>query len=264
MKRPFKTLIALLFLIATLPGCAVASTQVPTPDANSLLTRIRMGVVTDLPPYATYDAIKQEPAGFDIELMKTIAKKTGIYVEFLTMNAGYNHLLSQVEQCQLDGGISAIALTDENPTRMIFSEPYFSTGQVLVVKEGNIKITGLEALSGMTVGTQANSLSALELGKIQGVQPKLFESFHIAFQELIAGNIDAVIADHPRAWKYTKVKPNNLRIVGPEFASVSYAIAFCKDQTEVQANVNTALAGLKKDGTLDKLTKTWQLGNYGQ
>jgi ABC-type amino acid transport substrate-binding protein len=264
LKRNPGILAALLFVSILASGCSGQRLPTATPEANSPLTRARIGVHADLAPYETYDTVKQEVSGFDIELMKTIGERANIYVEFVRINAGYNPLINQISQCRLDGGISAITATDEAKQEMDFSEPYYTTGQVLVVKKGNIKITGLDSLSGMIVGTQANTPSAIELEKIKGIKPKLFESFYFAFQELIAGNIDAVIADHPRAWKYVQVKPNNLKIVGEEFANVSYAIAFCKSRPEILQQINTELAGMKKDGTLDKLIKKWQLTSYGE
>jgi polar amino acid transport system substrate-binding protein len=265
LKRHAIPLIVFLCLTISLAACAgPTKASNPTPDANSPLTRIRVGVVVDLPPFVSYDATLQEPVGFDIDLLKAAAKKADIYVEFLPQNAGYNQMINLVQQCKLAAGVSAIPITDENPARLLYSEPYFNTGQVLVVKKGNIKINGLDSLAGMTVGTQANSLSAVALQKILGVQPKLLESFHAAFQELIAGNIDAVIADHSRAWNYVNVKSNNLKIVGKEFDSLSYGIAFCPDQGEVRAKINTALADMKKDGSLDALVKKWQPGKFGE
>lgn len=264
LKRTFINLVAILFLSCILTACIGSNPANPTPDVNTPLTRIRIGVIGDLPPYITYDAEKKEVSGFDIELMKTIAKKADIYVEFVTLTAGYPHLLDQVEQCRLDGGISAIPIMDSSISQISFSEPYFTTGQVIVVKEGNIKISGLDSLSGMIVGTQAESLSSIELEKMQGIKSKFYQSYHLAFQDLINGYIDAVVADRPRAWIYEKVKSNNLKIVGDEFARVSYAVGFCKNQTEVLKKVNTALEALKKDGSLDKLIKKWQLTTYGQ
>ncbi len=266
MKRNFTISCAIFFLSILLAACAFqnSSTPEPTPDANSPITRIRIGVNTDLPPYAIFDAEKQEVVGFDIDLIKAIAKRSEIYVEFISINAGYNHLLALAGQCQLDGAMSAIQLTDELKKQMDFSDPYFTTRQVLVVKKGNIKITGLDTLSGMTVGTQANSLSAVELQKMKGIQPKYYESYFLAFQDLINGNIDAAVADHPRAWNYVKVKPNNIKIVGDEFGSVSYAISFCKSKPEVLGKINTALANMKQDGSLEKLVKEWGLTNYEQ
>ena len=265
LKCNFLTILAMLFLSMLLAACAGLNspTPIPTPDANSPLIRIKVGVTNDMPPYAKYDNEKQEPAGFDIDLMNAVAKKADFYVEFITINAGYNQLITQVGLCQLDGAVSAIQKTDDLQSQALLSEPYFTTAQVLVVKKGNIKITGLDSLAGMTVGTQANSLSALELQKMQGIQPKYFESYHLAFEELINGYIDAVIADHPRAWNYVKIKPNNLKVIGEEFGSVPFTIAVCKDDAQILEKINQGLADIKKDGTLDKLIKEWQLTNFG-
>lgn len=257
MKHLSLSIIVMLVISIFLTACgvSVSPTQTLTPDASSALPKIRIGLDPSLPPFEMLDATNNKPAGFDIELMKAIAARAGFNVEFVKV--AYNQIITVVGQCQIDGGISAIPIMDELKQQVDFSDPYYTTGQVVVVKTGNITITGLNTLSGSIVGTQAGTLSEIELGKIAGVQPQPYVSFSFAFQNLIDGYIDAVIADKPRALSYVAIKPNNLKIVGEEFASVNYGIAVCKDRAGLVQKINDALASITADGTLKKLTQKW-------
>lgn len=61
-------------------------------------------------------------------------------------------LVAGVTQCQYDGGIAALTITDDLRQQMNFSDPYFAAEPVIAVKESNAAITGRAALSGQTVG----------------------------------------------------------------------------------------------------------------
>jgi polar amino acid transport system substrate-binding protein len=67
--------------------------------------------------------------------MKAIAVKANLNVEYDTL--GYDSLLAAMGQCKYDGAISAITLTDALKEQMSFTDPYFTVGSVVVVKNGN-------------------------------------------------------------------------------------------------------------------------------
>jgi polar amino acid transport system substrate-binding protein len=217
--------------------------------------KIRVGVEIPLAPFVVVDANKKEVTGFDVELMKAIAAKVNLDVEF--SKVAKDQILTAILNCDYDAGISAISITDELKTQMAFSEPYLMVGQVLVVKKGNITITGRDQLAGMTVGTQASAPSAAEVQHISGAQAELYPTFDVAFQNLIAGYIDAVIADKRDALSFTGIPANNLKVVGEEFAPESYGIAVCKQNTDLLKRINEGLAAVKAEGTLNKLTEKW-------
>ncbi len=237
---------------SALTGESVAPNTILTP-----LVKIRFGVDATLPPFELLDTNTNQLAGFDIELMQAVAARAGYDIEFIRVE--YNQLISRIGQCQLDGGISAIPITDEFKQQMAFSDPYYRTTQVLVVKKGNILITNMDSLSGMTVGAQAGTPSEIEIGKIKNIKTEINFTFNEVFQKLAAGYTDAAVADKPRALSFVEIKPNNLQIVGEEFGSLDYGIAVCKDQADLLMNINKGLANIKADGTLDKLIEKWIL-----
>lgn len=81
----------------------------------------------------------------------------------------------------------------------------------------------------------------------------------MAFQDLINGQIDAVICDNPVAIDYVNANPDKLKKVGTAFTDEYYGISVAKGQTETLARINLGLAAVIADGTLDQLIAKWNL-----
>jgi len=253
---------SLLLVIFFLEACSSSSALKRAPaSVNATLppSTIRIGTDARFPPFEIFDMNKQVVAGFDIDLMNAIAAKTGL--EVVINNVDLDQLLTGILRCQYDLGISGISTTDELKQLMNFSEPYYSTRQVVVVKKGNITINGRDQLVGMTVGAKAGSPGALEIAEIPQAQLQEYTSYDLAFQNLIIGDIEAIIVELPRALSYVKIKANNLKIVGEEFGSVQYGIAICKNRADLLKKVNDGLAALEADGTLEKLKQKWAIND---
>jgi ABC-type amino acid transport substrate-binding protein len=257
--KPVRLTIVLILLVSlSLAACANLGLELKQ-DGNANpaapLPRIRVGVDAVLPPFETTGADANQVIGYDIDLMKSIAARTGFEVEFVKVE--YTNLIKLVSVCRLDGAISAIPIKDDLKQQMIFSQPYYTTGHVVVVKKGNISIMGRESLSGMTVGSQEGTLSELEVKKLPGVTPRVYATYFAAFEDLVNGYIDAVIADKPRAERYVGIKRNNLKVVGEAFGVIQYGIAVCSDRPDLAGKIDAALSAMKAESALEKLTKKW-------
>ncbi len=246
MTRISLPMIGMLILSLLISGCAA--------PASSQGTKIRIGVDPKLPPFESTQGSLNEYTGFDIDVMNAIAQKGGFEFEFF--NAGSN-LVTLVGQCKLEAGISALPYLAESKQVVDFSEPYFTAGLQLVVKKGNITIGGRDQLAGMTVGVWGGTPAESELAKTSSALPKIYPNLDLAFRDLANGYIDAIIADAPRAASFAAVSRNNLKLVGPEFGGQEYGIITCKDQTELLGKINTGLAAVKSDGSLERLTQKW-------
>ena len=249
MKRLSIVVIAVMLGSMVLAACGGAASP----------TKIKIGTDATFPPFELVDEKTKELTGFDVELMKAVAQKAGLDVEFT--NVGFDPLLAGIAQCQYDGGIAAITITDDRKKQMLFSDPYFSAGQVVVVQKNNDAIKSKDDLGGKTVGSQIGTTGAIEVGKIAGAKLKTYDSFDLAFQDLINGQIDAVIADNPLALGYIGNNADKIKVVGPVFTSESYGIALCNKKTDLADKLNKGIAAVKADGTLDKLTQKWIVGS---
>lgn len=247
MKRLFVVIGAVALIGMILAGC------------GSPATKVRIGIAQTFRPFATVDNGTRKLVGFDIDLMTAIAARANLEVEFVTVRIGA--LVAGVAQCQYDGGIAALTITDDLRQQMNFSDPYFAAGPVIVIKEGNVAITSRATLSGKTVGTQIDTPSADAIVLVAGAQLKTYPSFDLAFQDLTHGLIDAVVADNPLAQRYAGETVNHLKIVGEAFSSEGYGIAVCQQQADVLKKINAGLAAVKADGALDTLAQKWGIGN---
>ncbi|HWQ83685.1 MAG TPA: basic amino acid ABC transporter substrate-binding protein [Anaerolineales bacterium] len=220
----------------------------------------KVTVATDAtwPPFEIVDETTKEIIGFDIDLMKAIAEKGGFEVEFV--NVGFDPLLAGMASCQYDAAISAITITEERKADFAFSGPYFSAGQVVAVRADNSDIAGKDSLSGKTVGAQIGTTGAIVIEEIAGATLKTYDDIGLAYQDLINGQVDAVVADDGLARGYVSKNSAELKIVGDPFTDESYGIAVCKTNADLLAKINTGLEAVRAEGLLETLTQKWLVG----
>lgn len=214
-------------------------------------------IVTDAtwPPFESVDEATKDIVGFDIELIKAIAAKENIDIEI--QNVQWDPLLAGIAACQYDAAISAMTITEDRKKQFAFTNPYFAAGQVVTVQSGNADITGKDSLSGKTVGAQLGTTGEIEGNKIAGATVKPYDDIALAFQDLMNGQVDAVIADNPLAIGYVGKNPDKLKTVGAVFTDEYYGIAVCKTNTDLLAKLNSGLAKVEAEGTIDTLTQKW-------
>jgi polar amino acid transport system substrate-binding protein len=217
-------------------------------------------VATDatFPPFEIVDEKTNDLTGFDIELMKAIADKAGMKIEFV--NTPFDSVIAGVTNCTYDMAIAAISASDERRAVMNFSEPYINAGQIVVIRKDETGITGKDDLAGKTVAAQLGTTGEIEAQKIPNVTYKPYDSYELAFLDLSNGQIDSVIADYPTALAYIAKNSEMLTTVGSVFTDESYAIAFCKSKTDLLEKVNTALKTVIGDGTVSALEMKWLAG----
>jgi len=248
MKRRFWILmIAVLALGMALSACSSSASE-------------KVTVATDAtwPPFEMVDESTKEIIGFDIDLMKAIAEKGGFEIEFV--NVGFDPLLAGMASCQYDAAVSAITITEDRKADFAFSDPYFSAGQVVAVRVDNADIAGKDSLGGKVVGAQIGTTGAIAIEEIAGATLKTYDDIGLAYQDLINGQVDAVIADDGLARGYVAKNSAEIKIVGEPFTDESYGIAVCKTNTELLQKINQGLAAVKEEGLLDQLTQKWLVG----
>jgi polar amino acid transport system substrate-binding protein len=239
MKRWLAALLLGLFLVSCSPA------------------KVKVIVATDAtwPPFESVDENTKEIIGFDIDLMKAIAAKENLDVEFV--NVAWDALLAGVAQCQYDAAISSVSITEERKANMLFSDPYYTVGQQIVVAANNTDITGEAGLAGKRVGAQISTTGAELVAGIEGAELVNFNTIGLAFQALMNGDVDAVVADNVMALGYVGKNPDKLKSIGEPLTGESIGIAVCKTKTDLLAKLNSGLAKVKAEGLIDKLNDQW-------
>ncbi len=243
MKKLFLAVLIGVVLISVLPGCGQET------------LKIRIATDATWPPFEYVDEQTMDIVGFDIDLIKAIADEAGLDIEIL--NVAWDPLLAGMAQGQYDAAISAMTITEERKEVMLFSNPYFEAGQLVTVEFDNTDIKSKEDLGGKTVGAQIGTTGSFEVEKIAGATLKTYDDIGLAMQDLMNGQIDAVIADNPLAMGYANKNPDKLKTVGAVFTSEYYGIAVSKTKPEILERINEGLAKVKAEGLIDELILKW-------
>lgn len=217
-------------------------------------------VATDatFPPFEIVDEATKELAGFDVELMNAIAENQGLTVEWV--NTPFDSVTAGVSTCQYDVAIAAITITEDRQKEMAFSKPYINAGQIVVVAVNNVVVQGVDDLTGMTVAAQLGTTGEIEAQKISGVTYKPYDSYDLAFLDLVNGQVDAVIADYPTALGFIGQNAGKLKTVGEVFTEESYGIAVCKDKTDLLAKIDAGLQAMIDSGKVKEIETKWLVG----
>lgn len=216
-------------------------------------------VATDAtwPPMEYVDENKNI-VGFDIDLVNEIAKAEGFEVEI--KNTAWDGIFAGLATGNYQVIASSVTITEERKATMDFSDPYVNAGQVLVVRKDTTGVTTLADMVGKKVGAQIGTTGAIEIGKVQGVELKTYDEIGLAFEDLVNGNIDGVVADSPIAANFALQNPTykeKLMIAGEPFTDEWLGFAFKKGDTKTQKLFNDGLAKVKSSGKLEELQKKW-------
>ncbi|TET42911.1 MAG: basic amino acid ABC transporter substrate-binding protein [Dehalococcoidia bacterium] len=218
-------------------------------------TKIRIATDATWPPFESVNEQTKEIEGFDIDLMTAIAERAGLEIEFI--NVAWDPLLAGIAQCQYDAAISAMTITEERKKQFLFSDPYFEAGQLVIVRIDNTNITDKDALAGKVAGAQIGTTGSFEVEKIEGATLKTYDDIGLAMQDLMNGQIDAVVADNPLALGYVGKNPDKLKAVGEVFTEENYGIAVCKTKADLVEKINAGLKAVKEEGLIEKLVEKW-------
>ncbi len=241
-KTTWLLLTGLLLIGVVVPGC------------GSGTAKLQVATDATWPPFEYINTDTSEIEGFDIDVMTAIAEKADLDIEFV--NVGWDPLLAGMAQGTYDLAISSITITEDRKKEMLFSDPYFAAGQMVVVAKDDSSITGHENLDGV-VGAQIGTTGAFEIDKIAAATLKTYDDIGLAFQDLINGQIIAVVCDNPLALDYVKENPDKLKTVGGAFTDEYYGIAIAKANEDIVGPINTAIAALKAEGKFEELSRKW-------
>jgi polar amino acid transport system substrate-binding protein len=214
---------------------------------------IRVGNDATYAPFE-YRNFKNEIVGFDIDLIKALAKEMGNFkVEII--DTAWDGIIPGLLSKKYDMICSAMTITKERAKKVTFSDPYFETGQVITVFKDRNDIKSVEDLKGKIIAVQLGTTGDFAVSKIEGAKVKRFDTIDKAYFEVMLGRADAVVNDLAQTAYGIKRFP--LKIVGKPFTTEYYGIAMRKEDKDLHKAVNEALKRLKEKGIYDKIYKKW-------
>jgi len=236
---------------------AVVALSLFATSCNSTPQAATVRVATDAtwPPFESVNEQTKQIEGFDIDLLNAIAAKENLTIEYV--NVAFDPLLAGMAEGQYDAAISSITILPERQKDMLFTNPYFEAGQMVSVRIENTTIKSQNDLGGKRVGAQIATTGAIEVGKIAGATLKTYDDIGLAFQDLMNGQIDALVCDNPVALSYVGKNSTKLKTVGSTFTDENYGIAVAKGKTDLLNRLNSGLKKIQAEGLIDQLSAKW-------
>lgn len=219
----------------------------------------KLYVGTDATEFPPFEYIENgEIKGFDIDLIKEIGKI--LNKEIVLKNIQFDGLIPALQTGKLDAIIAGMTVTAEREKNINFSNPYYTSKQLLIVNK-NSTLSTLESLKGHKVGVVlgcTGDVIATEMGN--SITLYRYNTTSESIMALNANKIDAVILDSEPAKNFVK-NNSNLKYIDNELAKEDYAIAVGKQNLTLVKNINAALETLKSNGTFKKLNKKYFIEN---
>ena len=224
-------------------------------DAAKESKVLRAGTEPTFAPFEFQEKDSKDFTGFDMDLIRAIGKQMGRDVEI--KNMGFDALIPAINSGNIDVVASAMSITEERNKAVTFSDPYYTSGLAIIVRNDENNIKSLKDLEGKTISVQIGTTGADKAASVPGAKVKTFNTNAEVFLELNNKNADAVIIDRPvGAYFLTKEGKGQDKIVGETMDAEPYGFAVKKD-SKLAGEINKALGELKKNGEYDKIYKKW-------
>jgi polar amino acid transport system substrate-binding protein len=246
-------------------------------EHDGLLAEIcESGVITvstdpAYPPQSSLNDQTGEYEGFDIDVATEIASRLGVSVDWeapawdIITAGGWNG--------RWDMSVGSMTPTNSRQEVLHFTEPYYYTPAVVVVREDDTEVSDLSTdLDGRTIGVCSGCTYEQFLNKELDIEGFTFDfvvddanvngydTDTTALQDLASGRVEAVITSLTTAQGYIDAG-NPVKIVGDPVFYEPLSVGFDRSAQPSAESLSEAVDGIvvemHEDGTLTSLSEQW-------
>lgn len=239
-----KKIVSLILAAAMLLACSVCFAEGETV--------MHVGTNPEFAPFEYVDD-NGEIAGIDVDIMNEIGKDLGVTIEMQGME--FDALVPSLASGKLDATIAGMSITDDRKQSVLFSDPYFTSTQVVILPEGS-EIATIDDLKGKKIGVQLGTTGDIYVTEnIEGAEVSRYNKGMDAALDVLNGRLDAVVIDTLPAKQFVAslaglvVHDEILTDVEVE----PYGIAVQLGQEELIEKINASLKRMQEDGTFDAI-----------
>ncbi|WP_163099081.1 transporter substrate-binding domain-containing protein [Peribacillus alkalitolerans] len=176
--------------------------------------------------------------GYDIEVAKKIAD--GLGKKLVIVKTEWDGLVPALTSGKIDAIIAGMSPTAERKETIDFSDNYYKSNLVMVVKKGGKYegATSIQDFKGAKVTAQLNTFHYTVIDQIEGVKKATaMDNFPAMRVALESGMIDGYVSERPEA-------------VSASAANENYAMVEFTDGFQTSEDDTAIAVGLKKDSEL--------------
>jgi polar amino acid transport system substrate-binding protein len=215
---------------------------------------LKVGVFEDFPPFASAGA-DMSLHGYDIDVANALAKTLGVKLDLVGVT-GQNRI-PYLQEHKVDILLS-VGQSPEREKVIDFTTAY-APYYIAVLGPAKTKVVGPADLAGKSIGVNRGTLEDTSLTKVAPPTADIrrFDNYNGVISAFLAGQVDlivvgndvgaAVLARHPAIEPEQKF----------QLLSSPDHIALNKAEPALKQALDTAIAGMKADGSLNKISIRW-------
>jgi polar amino acid transport system substrate-binding protein len=247
-----KTLLFMLLcftlLVAACSDSSAGGGEKAEPSTIDNVIEKKKLVVGTAPGYFPFEMKdkKGEFIGYDVDTAKAIADALGVEIEFKQF--GFDGLIPAIQTGEIDLILAGMTIRGDRALAVSFSNPYFETGQVLMLPGKDSSTKSWEDLDkpGKKIAVSLGTTGALLAKQIYKEATILdFEDFPSAGMALMQGQADGIIYDEPGVRTFTLMNEGNVKGIYDPISVEGLGIAVKHNDLKTVQWLNSFLASYK-------------------
>jgi polar amino acid transport system substrate-binding protein len=203
--------------------------------------------------------------GFDVEVAALVANGLSRTPEFV--NIRFDSIDQSVARGDADIGFSGIEDTPARRTTMAVTLPYYEFREVLAVRDADAgRYRTLADLRGKAVATLGGTIAyeiLLRAEQEYGIKPMSYDDDVHPYTDLVIGRVDAVLLDNVLAARRQKAMQGFT--VQPQTVAIGHYVGvMAPENAALRDRINGILLNAVRDGTLERIFRTWGVWNDDQ
>jgi polar amino acid transport system substrate-binding protein len=216
------------------------------------------GVYSNVEPFSYPNPQTRQLEGMDVDLCTAIAKQLGVKVDLQPL--AVEARIPQLKLGRVDIVVANLAYTKTRATQVAFSDAYYSTKEVLVVKKAD-SAKKLADFTGMKISAADGSTSAQSIPiSIKGGQAVTFHDTSSAFLALQQGKVNGFVTNQMTAIKIKKQVEGSdgaVAIAAEPMLIEPIAVGLRLNEPAMLTAVNKALGTLEQNGEMNTIFNKW-------
>ena len=256
MRKNLTLALSVLFLLV--PAMGLAAQDLPDLMGATITVAVENAYI----PFNYIDQETGEAVGWDYDTLGELCARLNCVPEYI--ETSWDGMILAVSNGEYDMAADGITIKADRAEIVDFSDGYISLEQVVLGRIDEMRFDGSEALAAdasLIVGVQPGTTNywvALELVGEERIVT--YETFPVAVQALIAGDVDAVVMDDVAGQGYVGVNTEQLQIVGGPLTATEELGFIFPLGSELRDAINAGLDSMRADGTLEAINNKWFLG----
>lgn len=198
--------------------------------------------------------------GFEVEIAQSLGARMGVDVNHVWVS--WDALIPALASARCDVIINGMFITEARLEVIDFSDPYYASGETILVRQDDETVSGLADLAELRVGVLAGSVT-VDLLESKGIgNLVVYPDQNTIFLELNNRRIDAAYLEAPSAAWILRNDPGlQIRIVDTYVPEERFdaGIGLRKGEDELRDALNALVAEMRADGTIEGILASYRV-----